>query len=125
MRPRSGASSPRAEIRVCVSLFAWLGLWVLALGNSSMTLGRAGSRHSLAGSESLRRRAYSSAMAAAQRIAAYEQVEKATVRGSGERKLVDRASLVRWATKTDDELLPHGDVVEFRHGATSGSGNKK
>lgn len=46
--------------------------------------------------------------------AAYQQIEKTKVRGAGHRKLADLVSLVRFATHTDDELMPHAELVRLR-----------
>lgn len=47
--------------------------------------------------------------------AAYEQVEKTKVRGSGERKLADLVSLIRFATHDATDLEPYADVVRLRY----------
>ncbi len=47
--------------------------------------------------------------------AAYGQLETSKVRGSGERKLVDLVSLIRFATDDTDELVPYGDLVRLRY----------
>lgn len=47
--------------------------------------------------------------------AAYERLEKTKVHGSGERKLVDLVSLIRFATENTNELEPMADVVRLRY----------
>jgi type I restriction enzyme R subunit len=47
--------------------------------------------------------------------AAYTQVAKSKVRGSGERKLADLVSLIRFATHDAAELEPYADVVRLRY----------
>jgi type I restriction enzyme R subunit len=47
--------------------------------------------------------------------AAYQQVEASKVKGSGERKLADLVSLIRFATDNADELEPYADVVRLRY----------
>jgi type I restriction enzyme R subunit len=46
--------------------------------------------------------------------AAYDQLDRDMVRGSGERILTDVISLVRFALEQDDELVPFRDRVEAR-----------
>lgn len=48
--------------------------------------------------------------------AAYQAVEAGKVKGSGQRKLVDLVSLIRFAVHADDELQPYGDLVRLRYG---------
>jgi type I restriction enzyme R subunit len=46
--------------------------------------------------------------------AAYDQLDRDKVRGSGERILTDIVSLVRYALEQDDELVPFRDRVKAR-----------
>jgi type I restriction enzyme R subunit len=48
---------------------------------------------------------------------AYEQLDRAKVRGSGERVLTDLVSLVRVALHQEDELVPYPDLVRERYHA--------
>jgi type I restriction enzyme R subunit len=45
---------------------------------------------------------------------AYEKLDASKVRGEGGRVLTDIVSLVRYALKTEDELVPHIDAVRVR-----------
>jgi type I restriction enzyme R subunit len=45
---------------------------------------------------------------------AYETLDKSKVRGSGQRILTDLVSLVRFALREDDTLIPFGDSVKQR-----------
>lgn len=47
--------------------------------------------------------------------AAYDQLDRDKVRGSGQRILTDIISLVRYALEQDDELVPFRDRVEARY----------
>jgi type I restriction enzyme R subunit len=49
--------------------------------------------------------------------AAYEQLDRSKVRGSGARVLTDLVSLVRVALHQDDELVPYPDLVRERYRA--------
>ena len=46
---------------------------------------------------------------------AYAALEKTRVRGSGERKLVDLVSIIRFTTEQADELEPLADLVRLRY----------
>jgi type I restriction enzyme R subunit len=46
--------------------------------------------------------------------AAYEKLDKTKVRGKGPRVLADLVSLVRYATKQEDTLVPYSDEVHTR-----------
>lgn len=46
---------------------------------------------------------------------AYQALEKSRVRGSGQRKLADLVSIIRFTTEQDPELEPIADVVRLRY----------
>lgn len=48
---------------------------------------------------------------------AYEKLDASKVRGAGGRMLTDMVSLVRYATETDPDLVPHADAVRVRFDA--------